>query len=60
VHGGDTVYVVVDGRLAPRRVEIVGRDGADAFIRGDYTADDRIVVTRFPEIGPGIKVEVAQ
>jgi RND family efflux transporter MFP subunit len=56
IHGGDTVYAVVDGRLQPRRVEVVGRDGSDAFVRGDFETGDRLVVTRFPEIGPGLKV----
>lgn len=56
VHGGDTVYAIVDGRLIPRRIEIAGRDGSDAFIRGDFKPGDRLVVTRFPEIGPGLKV----
>jgi membrane fusion protein, multidrug efflux system len=56
VHGGDTVYAIVDGRLSPRRVEIAGRDGSDAFVRGDFQPGDRLVVTRFPEIGPGLKV----
>ena len=56
VHGGDTVYAIVDGRLVPRQVEIAGRDGSDAFVRGDFKPDDRLVVTRFPEIGPGLKV----
>lgn len=60
VHGGDTVYAVVDGRLAPRKVGIVGRDGGDALIRGAFEPGDAIAVTRFPEIGPGLKVRVQQ
>lgn len=56
VHGGDTVYAIVDERLEPRRVELAGRDGADALVRGDFQPGDRLVVTRFPEIGPGLKV----
>ena len=60
VHGGDTVYAVVKGRLEPRRVELAGRDGGDAFVRGDFEPDDRLVVTRFPEIGPGLKVREQQ
>lgn len=56
VHGGDTVYAIVDERLEPRRVELAARDGGDALIRGDFEPGDRLVVTRFPEIGPGLKV----
>jgi multidrug efflux pump subunit AcrA (membrane-fusion protein) len=57
VHGGDTVYAIVDGRLVPRQVELIARDGSDAFVRGAFAPDDRIAATRFPEIGPGLKVQ---
>ncbi len=56
VYGGDTVYRITGDRLDPRRVRIVARDGKDLLIRGDYEASDMIVTTRFPEIGPGLKV----
>jgi len=56
VHGGDTVYAIVDGRLQPRTVELVARDGKDAFVRGDFKPGDRLAATRFPEIGPSLKV----
>ncbi len=56
VYGGDTVYRIADERLDPRQVRIVARDGKDLLIRGDYDAADSIVTTRFPEIGPGLKV----
>jgi multidrug efflux pump subunit AcrA (membrane-fusion protein) len=56
VHGGNTVYAIVDGRLQPRTVELVARDGKDAFVRGDFKAGDRLAATRFPEIGPSLKV----
>lgn len=56
VYGGDTVYRIADDRLDPRSVRIVGRDGKDLLIRGDYESSDAIVTTRFPEIGPGLKV----
>jgi len=56
VYGGDTVYRIAGDRLDPRRVRIVARDGKDLLIRGNYEASDMIVTTRFPEIGPGLKV----
>ncbi|MFQ5958749.1 MAG: efflux RND transporter periplasmic adaptor subunit [Alphaproteobacteria bacterium] len=58
LHDGDTVFVVVDGRLAPRAVEVVVRNGADVLVRGALAPQDRIVTTRFPEIGPGVRVTV--
>ncbi len=56
VYGGDTVYRIAGDRLDPRRVRIVARDGKDLLIRGNYESSDMIVTTRFPEIGPGLKV----
>lgn len=58
LYGNDTVYRVVQGRLDPRKVQVVARDGSDLLIRGTFEPNDRIVTTRFPEIGPGLKVEV--
>ena len=60
LHGGDTVYVVTDGRLDARRVELAGRDGDFVLVAGAGLADgDDVVTTRFTEIGPGVKVAVA-
>ncbi len=58
IHDGGTVYVVEDGRLAARSVETVAREGQDAFVRGALADGDRVVLTRFPEIAPGLKVDV--
>jgi len=53
---GDTVYAVVDGRLAPRQVEVVGRAEDRVFVRGEIAPDESIVTTRLAEIGPGLRV----
>lgn len=58
LHDGDTVYVVSDGRLAARKVEMLAREGGDLIVRGDLAAGDRVVTTRFPEIAPGVRVAV--
>jgi RND family efflux transporter MFP subunit len=58
VHGGERVYVVRDGRLEERAVEVAARYGDDMLVRGDIVAGERVVTTRFAEIGPGLKVEV--
>jgi membrane fusion protein, multidrug efflux system len=54
----DTVYVVKDGRLEARKVEIAGRAGNDVLLRGALTGGEKIVTTRFAEMGPGMMVEV--
>ena len=57
LYGSDTVYVVADGRLARRKVEILGNDGSDVFVAGALKPDERVVTSRISEIGEGLKVE---
>ena len=56
--GGDTVYAVVQGRLERRPVTLLARVGNDVVVSGEIADGERIATTRFPEIGPGVKVEV--
>lgn len=59
LHEGGTVYVVEDGRLEARKVEVAVRDGASVYVRSDAIRDGgQVVATRFTEIGPGVKVEI--
>ena len=58
LYDGTTVYVVEAGRLTPRLVELAGRDGNHVLLRGAVADGERVVVTRFAEIGPGVAVEV--
>ncbi len=51
------VYVIEEGRLAPRRVELLRRMARDVLVRADIAPGARIVTTHFPEIGPGQRVE---
>ena len=57
LHEGRTVYVVTDGRLDPRSVEVAARAGGDVLVSGSLEAGERVLVTRFPEAGPGVRVE---
>ncbi|WP_169567126.1 efflux RND transporter periplasmic adaptor subunit [Sneathiella limimaris] len=54
----DKVYLVVDGRLRPVKVQILQVEGTDLIVSGEFSPDDQLLVTRFAEAGPGIKVEV--
>ncbi|MCH8090793.1 MAG: efflux RND transporter periplasmic adaptor subunit [Proteobacteria bacterium] len=59
LHGDDVVYVAAaDGRLVARRIELMLRVGNDVLVRGSFEPGDRVVTTRFPEIGPGLRVEI--
>ncbi|MBT3533889.1 MAG: efflux transporter periplasmic adaptor subunit, partial [Rhodospirillaceae bacterium] len=45
-------------RLEQRKVELVARVDNDVLLRGEIRDGDRVVTTRFAEIGPGQKVEI--
>ena len=55
---GRFVYVAVDERLVRRPVTVAGRVGNDILVRGDIADGDRVVARTFPEIGPGLKVNL--
>ncbi len=58
LHGEGTVYAVVENRLEARRVSVAAYDGDDVLLRGELAEGERVVTTRFAEIGPGVRVEV--
>lgn len=58
LHEGKLVYVVVKGRLQARLVKIVARAGNDILVRGALKPDEKVLVSRFAEIGKGVRVEI--
>jgi RND family efflux transporter MFP subunit len=62
LYGEDRIYVVDDGRLAERRVEIHGYSGTTLLLSSVDTPaireGDLIVITQLREGGPGAKVSV--
>ena len=62
VEGGEAVYKVVDGRLERTRISILRRFGGDVLIVPDQASalpdGVEVVTQRFPEIGPGLRVNV--
>jgi RND family efflux transporter MFP subunit len=60
VRGRNEIWVVRDGRLAKRQVEIL-RSGREVLIvRGDFEAGDQLVLTRLAAPLVGMKVEVEE
>jgi RND family efflux transporter MFP subunit len=57
IYGTDRIYVINDGRLAARQVDVVGYDGADVLVRGELTDGERVIVSRISEAGEGLLVE---
>ncbi|MEH6546791.1 MAG: efflux RND transporter periplasmic adaptor subunit [Sneathiella sp.] len=58
VFNDDTVYVAKEGKIEPREIVVIAKNGGDYFIRGDLLDEELIIITRFPEIGPNLRVEV--
>ena len=56
VHENDVVYVLVGERLEKRNVNILSRTGREIIVAGELNEGDKVVITRFAEIGPGLKV----
>jgi len=58
LHGQSTVYIIEEDRLAARRVSVEARDGNEVLLSGDIPNGAQVVTTRFPEMGPGVKVKI--
>lgn len=57
VFEGKRVYVIVNDRLVPRDIEVLGYSGDEVFIQGEIAVGDKILATRFAEVGEGVLVE---
>ena len=57
IYQGNYVYIVKGNRLERQKIEIVGRADRDILVRSQALEEGApILATRFPEVGPGIKV----
>jgi RND family efflux transporter MFP subunit len=53
-----SIYVVKDGRLAAHPAKIISRVSGAVLVRADIPEGAQVITTRFPEIGPGVRVEI--
>ena len=58
VFDAEHVYVVVEKRLERRSVSVAGYSGDDVFLTGSLQDGDKVVTSRFAEIGEGVLVQV--
>lgn len=58
LQSGSSIFLAHDGRLKAQKIEVVARSGNDVFIRGTFDPDDEVVITKFPEMAPGMKIQV--
>lgn len=59
LHGTDTMYVVEQGRLARRTVEIVAFEGSDVIVGAGLVDGDQVLTTRLSNVEDGLRVTVA-
>jgi RND family efflux transporter MFP subunit len=60
VYDSERIYLIDKGRLVERIVTVLAHDGFDLLISGDIADASQLVVTRIPEIAPGLKVRVRE
>ncbi|MGC6484990.1 MAG: efflux RND transporter periplasmic adaptor subunit [Candidatus Puniceispirillales bacterium] len=53
----DTVYVIEDGRAAPRKVDVISRSDGYLYLKGELRDGDIVITTRLPGLGKGVRVE---
>ena len=62
LYDNDKVFVIRDGRLAARTVEVAGHDGSEMLFRDSVEAPindgDQVVITQIREGGEGVMVEI--
>ena len=57
LYNNSKIYVIDKGRLAERKVEVIGRFGSDVLVRGDVKSGERMVLTRLTRPGDGLRVK---
>ena len=57
LYGGDRVYVIDSGKLAARKVELVGAAGEDLLLRGNIAEGERVLTTRLSTAREGLAVK---
>lgn len=58
IFGDNLVYVVVNNRLEPRSVTTVMKTGGKALISEGLSQGEKVLITRFEEIAPGVLVNI--
>lgn len=56
LYNSDTVYVVKDGKLEPRKVTVAAFDRDSILISKGISETDEILTTRIAEISPGLNI----
>ncbi len=57
LYGGKRVFVIEQGRLKSRDVDLVGASGEEILVRGKIARGDKVISTRLTEARDGVRVE---
>lgn len=57
LNGTDQVFAVIDGKAAPRQVQLIARRDGRIFVRGEVQEGEQIIATRLPGLGEGTFVQ---
>ncbi len=57
LYNSNTIYLIIDGRLQPQQVKIVGADASDSLISAPLPKGVKILKSRLSLAGPGVKVK---
>lgn len=57
LYGSDRVYVVEQGKLVLRKVELVGATGTDILVRGKFASGESVMITRLSKAEAGLRVQ---
>ena len=49
------VYIIENGRLVEKKIDIIRRNGPIMLVRGEFSEGDVVVTRAFPEISSGLK-----
>lgn len=58
IFDSNTAYLIVDGKLQARELQVVAYDGSDAIVTSGLSEGDRILSTRISEIEEGLDVRI--
>jgi len=57
LYGGKLVYVIVEGRMKARTVDLIGATGSQILVRGQISKGERVITTRLTAAQDGVRVE---
>ncbi|MGI9392870.1 MAG: efflux RND transporter periplasmic adaptor subunit, partial [Parvibaculales bacterium] len=54
------IFIIKEGRLEKRNVILEGKSGEEVFISGNLQNGELILISQFPAVGVGVRVEVVK